>query len=290
MQTEKTFQPNQKYGRLTLTGRTFFLKKYGQSRRMVEAKCDCGVIKEYVFDSIRKGDTQSCGCLKTEELKETPHAKTHGLTNHPLFTIWRGMRERCYYPSHNRYYRYGALGIKICPQWRDDFKAFFDWAITHGWQEGYSIERRYNDKDYEPANCTFIMKARQNSNTSETVWLTAFGETKNVTDWANDSRCKVTMGGLRNRIGRDKANWPNIEEAITTPPETRGETIKYKLENRMIFAFGEEKSMADWLKDERCVVDERSLRKRLNKQWDGEKALSTHLRKSRQTVISPARS
>lgn len=280
MQYEKNYKTGEVYGRLTLTGLSYFKEMYGQSRRMVEAKCECGVTKDYVFGSIKNGDTKSCGCFKSEELKESPHAKTHGLTGHPLFTIWRGMRERCYYPSHNRYYRYGKLGITVCPEWKDDFKAFYDWAVKNGWQEGYSIERRYNDKNYEPANCKFILKAKQRSNTSESVWITAFGETKILKDWVEDPRCNVTNGGLRNRFGRDKADWPDAEKAITTPPGIRGATKKYKPENRMVFAFGEEKSIAEWLNDPRCVVGLKELKKRLNKQWDGEKAMSTPLRKS----------
>lgn len=280
MQNLNSYSEGNVFGRLTLTGLTYFEEKYGQNRRMVEAMCECGVVKDYVFDSVKKGDTKSCGCLKTEELKSNPHARTHGLTNHPLFTIWRGMRDRCYYVKHISYQDYGGKGIVVCPEWRNDFKVFYDWAISNGWRNGLSIERRYNDKNYEPTNCTFIFLRRQKSNTTKSVMITAFGETKCVKDWADDTRCKVTYNGLQNRLNRDKKDWPDVEKAITTPPGIRKATVKYKPENRMVLAFGEEKSMSDWLADVRCVVGEKELRKRLNKQWDGEKAMTTPLRKS----------
>jgi len=41
----------------------------------------------------------------------------------------------------------------------------------------------------------------------------AFGETKSVTDWARDRRCKVTLGGLQGRLKRGVA----AEVAIRTP-------------------------------------------------------------------------
>lgn len=66
------------------------------------------------------------------------------------------------------YYRYGGRGIKICQQWREDFKKFYDWSIENGWKEGLEIDRIDPDGDYEPSNCRYVTKAfnvRTNSQT-----------------------------------------------------------------------------------------------------------------------------
>lgn len=75
------------------------------------------------------------------------------------------------------------------------------------------------------------------------------------------------------------AIWRLGETAITTPPIIRGRNISNKTENRIISAFGEEKTLADWLKDSRCIVDENRFRQRLRKGWNPEKSMTTFERK-----------
>lgn len=262
------------FGRLTLTGVTYIKEANNKRVRMVEAKCECGVIRDYIFDLVRRGDSRSCGCLLKDSLKDSPHAKTHGLRHHPLYTIYRGMKERCYRPKSISYPNYGARGIIICPEWLKDFKVFFDWAIGNGWRHGFDIDRIDNDGIYEPGNCRFVTDKVSSRNRRSNVNITAFGETKCVMAWIDDARCKVTYGGLMNRLTRDKSDWPDVEKAITTPPQIRGMNVSNRASNRIIFAFGEEKSIAEWLKDSRCVVSEKTIRSRIRKQWSAEKALT----------------
>lgn len=51
-----------------------------------------------------------------------------------------------------------------------------------------------------------------------TVLVTAFGETKSISEWSRDSRCKTTYAGLKKRIC--KMGLP-AEFAITTPSQPR---------------------------------------------------------------------
>ncbi len=48
-----------KFGRLTLTGKTYTRIIYGHWVRYVEAVCECGDVKDYIFYSISVGDTKS---------------------------------------------------------------------------------------------------------------------------------------------------------------------------------------------------------------------------------------
>lgn len=269
-----------KFGRLTLTGKTYFRNdKDGTKTRMVECVCECGKIRDYILYLLKNGQTKSCGCFKSDLFKESPNSKTHGLRKHPLYRVWDGMKQRCYNHNAINYPDYGGRGITIIPLWKDSFKKFYDWAISHGWRKGLEIDRRDNDGNYEPDNCWFRTSPQQRRNTRVNHWITAFGETKCLKDWTLDARCKVTASGLKNRVFRDKADWPDIELAITTPPTTRKQNKDNRVDTRMIFAFGEEKSLAEWLKDERCVADERTIRLRLRKGWDAEKSITTFQRK-----------
>jgi hypothetical protein len=41
-----------------------------------------------------------------------------------LRAVWRQMKRRCTAPQDDRYYRYGARGISVCPEWQD-FEVFY---------------------------------------------------------------------------------------------------------------------------------------------------------------------
>lgn len=279
------FRIGEVFGRLQLTGYSVIQEHNGYRRRFVEAKCECGDVSTYVFGNIQSGSTRSCGCLQRDALRLHPNAKTHGLRAHPLYKVWDGIKGRCYDPKNNHYQYYGAKGRKMCEEWLKDFKTFYDWAIAAGWKKGLTVDRFPNTKgDYEPTNCRIASQRAQRMNRDDLNLITAFGETKCARDWSMDKRCMISYDGLRNRIYRDKKDWPDVEKAITTPPQIRGRNVDNRTENRMIFAFGEEKSIKNWLKDGRCLADEERLRRRIRKGvnhggWTPEKAITTPVRK-----------
>ena len=85
------------------------------------------------------------------------------------------MRRRCYSKSFDSYKYYGAKGIKVDDEWKDDFNSFAHWAYNNG---GYydqpketcygdllSIDRIDSKKNYFASNCQFIIQ-RKNSGKS----------------------------------------------------------------------------------------------------------------------------
>lgn len=56
------------------------------------------------------------------------------------------MKERCYNPNNTYYKNYGARGITICDEWRDNFVEFQKWAIANGYQDNLTIDRINNNK------------------------------------------------------------------------------------------------------------------------------------------------
>lgn len=124
----------------------------------------------------------------------------HGLSKHPLHKTWRQIKARCYLTCQQNHRYYQGKGIKICEEWKNNFKNFYDWSINNGWQKGLSIDRKDSSKDYCPQNCRWIPLEKQSSNKSNNCYITAWGETKCRAEWLRDSRCKVSRTGLEKRL------------------------------------------------------------------------------------------
>ena len=52
--------------------------------------------------------------------------------------LTKQMKHRCNNSNDKRYEQYGGRGIRVCSEWQDAFKAFYDWAIKNGYAEFYS--------------------------------------------------------------------------------------------------------------------------------------------------------
>ncbi len=83
----------------------------------------------------------------------------------PLHPVWLSMRQRCYNKKNADYPSYGARGIKIHISWRDNFKAFYNWALKNGYRAGLEIDRRNNNSSYAPSNCRLVTRETQCRNT-----------------------------------------------------------------------------------------------------------------------------
>lgn len=157
----------QRFGRLTIVGDA------GQSKRLetkVFVRCDCGTEKEILLHSIISKNTKSCGCIQKEVARNVVINRNykHGLTRHPLFHIWNSMKLRCYSKRSKSFQDYGGRGVIVCEYWKNNFHAFYDFAIKNGWKHGLEIDRINNDGNYEPGNCQFV-KRIINANNRKTL-------------------------------------------------------------------------------------------------------------------------
>jgi len=105
------------------------------------------------------------------------------------------MRKRCYNPSNKQYKDYGGRGIKVCDRWLDNKHGFENFLQDMGPRPSskHSIERRDNNGNYCPENCYWATKKEQSRNTRRNCWLSAYGKTIILTDWAQELACHYTV-------------------------------------------------------------------------------------------------
>lgn len=196
-------------------GRLLVIAKDGHKGKSVAwlCKCDCGEDVVVRGNDLRRGVTQSCGCLHSEVLAE--RNTRHGLRGTRLYNIWGLMVQRCYNQETSCYDAYGGRGIDIYPEWRDSFQAFYEWSMSNGYKENLTIDRIDNDKGYSPDNCRWVTRKVQANNTRRNHYITYNGETHTLTEWAE------TLGFNPDTLGsRIYRGW-GLDKALTTPVRVR---------------------------------------------------------------------
>lgn len=196
-------------------GRLEVIEKCGRKNTKVlwRCKCDCG--NEVIVRGIdlRNGATHSCGCLQRELLGK--RSTRHGMRQTRIYNIWGLMVSRCTNPNTPCYNRYGGRGIEVCPEWRESFRAFYEWSMLNGYEENLTIDRINNDEGYSPSNCRWVTMKVQANNTSRNHALTFNGQTHTLAEWA--ALIGIHRNTLTSRIVR---GW-DTERAITTPIQIR---------------------------------------------------------------------
>lgn len=168
----------EKYNRLTIIketkrGGAHTDKKTGKiyHRRRVECVCECGVVKDYNYNSVKQGQSKSCGCLLREITSQ--YFRTHGLTTTPenkrMYHKWMGMLARCYDANHHGYKDYGGRGINVCERWRLDCKNFIE-DMGHPPTPDHSLDRIDVDGNYEHGNCRWADSKTQSMNKRNNKW------------------------------------------------------------------------------------------------------------------------
>lgn len=135
---------------------------------------------------------------------------THGGSGTRLYETWCGMKKRCYNAKDKRYDRYGGRGITICDEWRNDFKAFYDWAMANGYSEELTIDRIDVNGNYRPENCRWVDARVQQRNTTRNHFVTVHGETKTIAEWSEITG--ISQDVIKDRL--NKLHW-KPEEAVS---------------------------------------------------------------------------
>ena len=167
-----------KYNKLTA------IKELGTNKsrhKMYLFKCACGNDKVATAINVRANRVKSCGCL----------SKKHGKFGTNIYSVWAGMKSRCYYEKNENYINYGARGIKVCERWKNSFENFYK-DMGDKPSAKHQLDRIDNDGDYDPSNCRWVTPSENCLNRRNKENKTGF---KNI---------KVTpYGAYRARIVRE---------------------------------------------------------------------------------------
>ena len=172
-------------------------------------RCECGEERSVIKYGLLNGTLQSCGCLMRESVKNRD--TKHGFARSRLYTIYNGMKNRCYNKNHTSYRIYGGRGIKVCEEWLKKPAAFFDWCLNNGYAHDLSLDRIDVNGDYSPSNCRFTSLKLQQRN-------------------RRDSRTVFFRGveyNLREACELFDVNWNNARTYYTNHKGNREEMTKY---------------------------------------------------------------
>ncbi len=191
-----------RFGRLLVKAKTATRSKTGSV--VYSCLCDCGVSKDIDGVQLRRGASNSCGCLGVERQKESAKtsSKTHGGTvggvQTGTYKTWITMRRRCFDKGFKDYPRYGGSGITVCPEW-EDFNQFR--ADMGERPAGMTLDRENNKLGYCATNCRWATHLTQMNNTSRNRLIEYKGQSHTVAEWARilkvpRARLSARLNGL----------------------------------------------------------------------------------------------
>lgn len=182
-----------------------YVTKNGRKRVAYKCRCDCGNEKIILSESIRTGNTKSCGCIKRIGLEKRA---THNMSSTRNYNIWLAMRQRCNNPHYSCYGHYGGRGITVCSEWAN-YEAFMEWSFSHGYADDLTLDRIDNNKGYSPENCQWVSRTKQMRNTRHNRMIEFNGKTLPLAEWAD-------ITGLPSPVIKYRLNcgWL-VEDALT---------------------------------------------------------------------------
>lgn len=140
----------------------------------------------------------------------------HAAKPSPEYKAWQSMLQRCENTLNEHYKDYGGRGITVCERWQK-FENFY--ADMGPRSPGLSLDRKDNNKNYEPNNCRWITIKEQQSNRRNNRWMEFRGIKLTISGWAEF--LGVTRRLLQNRID---LGW-NVERIITTPKRGSNQNV-----------------------------------------------------------------
>ena len=130
----------------------------------------------------------------------------------PTYHSWAAMIKRCTNPNSQGWRYYGGRGITVCDRWQK----FQNFLADMGERPfGMSLERKDNDRGYDPSNCEWADRHTQRLNCRRVTWVEIDGVTKRLVEWCKEFGISVATVRTRVYHGLDYAT------ALTKPVDLR---------------------------------------------------------------------
>lgn len=172
----------------------------GKRRRRALFKCPkCNKEINMRLDHGKKADTCK-PCMNNKG------GTTHGKSNTRLYTIWEGIKYRCYRipESNSNYPYYRGKGIEMYKDWKDNFQSFYDWATSNGYTPNLTIDRLDGNEDYTPSNCKWSTCSEQSVNTTKRLNCSSIYKGISYSKRGKVWVVEISYEGKRIYIGRRK--------------------------------------------------------------------------------------
>lgn len=220
----------QVFGRLTVIEEgPRKIRTNGKPRRRWYCQCECGSVVLVPQVNLMIGKSKSCGCYRVDFTRKV---KTiHNLCRTPEYSVWQGIKDRCFAPRTTGTANYKGRGITVCERYRNNFIAFYVDVGPKPSSE-HSIDRINNNGHYSCGNCEqclqnqwkmnirWATKQTQSNNTRRNRFLTVNGEKFTVAQWARKMSLKPHVIDNRLRDG-----WSDSRAVLTPVRQTRPRTI-----------------------------------------------------------------
>jgi hypothetical protein len=175
------------------TSRNIFIEVEGESRILAEWSELTGVKSQTINMRYKAGKSGTDLFIPVNKC-----SKKVTLGKVRLRSIYSGVKDRCYNSNNKDYCRYGAKGIVMCEEWKENFETFYNWAIISKYKDALSLDRIDNNKGYFPENCRWATIQEQAENKRSCVYLTHEGRTQTQTAWSRETG--IGTGALRYRV------------------------------------------------------------------------------------------
>lgn len=149
-------------------------------------KCACGKVLKVPTQQLISGYAQSCGCAK----KDVSHIKdpARSKTRNSFFAA----RARCNNPKNNKFYLYGARGIKFL------FASCGELVAEIGERpHGMTLHRINNQGHYEPGNVKWATVSEQQNNRSGNKFVSIDGVSRSLAEWLGGSKTTTYKRAVR---------------------------------------------------------------------------------------------
>lgn len=187
-------------------------------RSLWVCQCKCGGWRIVRSTSLTNGDVKHCGSPQcSRDYRSQAHkgrSKTHGMSKHPAYSVWRSMIGRCRLPTHQAWANYGGRGLTVCDRWLAFENFWEDMGPTY--RKGLTLDRIDNGRGYSKQNCRWVTCRQQARNTRRSRMINTPKGRMLVVEAAEVSGIGVST--LLYRVG---AGWPAHRLFDTPSPISR---------------------------------------------------------------------